>query len=225
MMLNKYSSCCLTIRKATILLLFGLLSATNSFAFEKLSEAQSWVYDRSHLANTSGGQVLIYGYSGADDGAPIENDKTTLSVMAEHDDGRRDVELEFLTGEQNLPLPPFTGFRGNPIIIAMLEHIAQSMSAQTGGGALYFRNRIRDALASSEVTISESKTTYDSEEHKATTLTFFPFKSDEYLGTHPVFKESKFTIQISDDIPGGVVGVVVSASDGDEMFERNLQLQ
>lgn len=214
-----------TINIAAIVFIFGMLSTTDSLAFEKLSEAQSWIYDHSHLANTSDGQVLVYAYSGSDDGTAIEDDKTTLSVLASHDDGRRDVELKFLSGEQRLPLPAFSGFRGNPVIIAMLEHVAQSMSAQTGGGTLYFRNRIRDALASEDVALSEGKAEYASVEHTTTTLTFFPFKSDEYLGAYPVFKESKFTIQISDDIPGGVYSIQVSASTGDEMFERNLSLQ
>lgn len=212
-------------KTGALLSVFWLLTATNSLAFDKLTEAQAWIYDRSHLANTTDGQVLVYGYTGVDNDAPIADDKTTLSITAAHENDRRDVELEFLSGEQNLPLPPFSGFRGNPIIIAMLEHIAQNLSEQTGGGALYFRNRIRDALASEQVVLSKASIEYANKQLSSTVLTFSPFKADEYLGTHPIFRESEFTIQLSDDAPGGVISVQVSARAGDEVYERHLSLQ
>lgn len=205
-------------------LLVALLFAGQASAFDKLTEAQSLIYDSGHLANTEKGQILSYSYSGQDNDLPGVSDKASLSIMATHDDGRRDVEIDFLSEERHLPLPPFSGYRGNPVIIAMLEHIAQSISSQTGGGALYFRNRIRDALASEDVQLEEQTITYLDDEFTATRITFYPFVDDDHIAENALVRQSQFSIDLSDDIPGGVYRIVAIASRDAEVFERTLSL-
>jgi len=206
-------------------LLTILLTALPASAFDKLTKAQSWIYDRGHLANTAQGQVLSYQYSSVDEATAGIDDEASISITAIHDDGRRDVTVDFLSDERHLPLPPFSGFRGNPVIIAMLEHIAQSISAQTGGGALYFRNRIRDALASENVELQESKVTYNDNEYTATIISFYPFINDEHIGANELVRQSRFNIEISDDVPGGVFRIEAIASRDTEVFERTLLLK
>jgi hypothetical protein len=206
-----------------VILLASLASAKAS-AFDKLTEAQSWIYDRSHLANTSKGQTLVYQYAAKDELTSNIDDQASLSITNEHDDGRRDVEIDFLTDERHLALPAFTAYRGNPVIIAMLEHVAQSISAQTGGGALYFRNRIRDALASEQVEIETHTSEYENSNISATRLTFYPFERDQHLGSDELIREARFSIDLSDDVPGGVVGIQVHANRGEQVFERTLSL-
>ncbi|MFK7996864.1 MAG: hypothetical protein AB8B87_22190 [Granulosicoccus sp.] len=200
------------------------LTAGQASAFDKLNEAQTWIYDHGHLANTTEGQVLNYRYASQDDALPRVSDEASISITGMHEDGRRDVKIDFLSDERRLPLPPFTGFRGNPVIIAMLEHIAQSISSETGGGALYFRNRIRDALASSDVEMEERKINYNDNEVIATRITFYPFINDQHIGSNELVRESRFSIDLSDDIPGGVLSVEVKASRDAQVFERTLSL-
>ncbi len=205
-------------------LFFSVCAIQTSNAFEGLNEAQSWIYDRSHLSNTTAGQTLNYSYEGEDAVSDSINDKASLSIVAKRDDETRDVTISFLTGERHLPLPPFSGYRGNPVIIAMLEHIAQTMSSQSGGGALYFRNRIRDSLAGSDVALEAHTMKYADKEYSGTRLTFYPFLNDEYLGTDNVLRQSRFSIELSDEIPGGVFSVQVSATRNSDVFERSLSL-
>ena len=205
-------------------LLFAAWPTQQINAFEGLNEAQSWIYDRSHLSNTNAGQTLEYSYKGEDSNSAEINDRASLSIVSKHDDETRDVEISFLTGERHLPLPPFSGYRGNPVIIAMLEHIAQTMSAQSGGGALYFRNRIRDALAGSDVVLEPHKISYADKEYSGTKITFHPFLNDEYLSIDNVLRQSRFSIELSDEIPGGVFSVQISATGNSDLFERSLSL-
>lgn len=208
---------------ASVLLLLAW-STQQSSAFEGLNEAQSWIYDRSHLRNTIAGQTLDYSYKGEDSDSSDITDTASLSIVSEHDDETRDVEISFLTGERHLPLPPFSGYRGNPVIIAMLEHIAQTMSSQSGGGALYFRNRIRDSLASDDVVLEPHKIRYANKEYSGTKLTFHPFLNDQYLSIDNVLRQTRFSIELSDEIPGGVFSVQVSATSNSDVFERSLSL-
>ncbi len=208
-------------------LAFLIVCSLPAMAFEKLTEAQSWIYERGHLANTEQGQILNYRLVGEGAvGGPIQSieDQASVSVKGTHADGRRDVEIDFLSEERHISLPPFSGYRGNPIIIAMLEHIAQSMSARSGGGALYFRNRIRDALASEDVQMQEKNTQYNNTDILATVLTIHPFTEDQHLAADDVLRQASIDIELSDDIPGGVVSVAVTARKNDQIFERLLTL-
>lgn len=208
-----------------IILVLGLLCLTTASAFDQLSEAQSLIYDTGHLANTREGQQIVYDYEsyGTDD-ARLE-DHATLTVSKALDEGRRDVELSFLSEERHLALPPFPGYRGNPIIIAMLEHIAQSMGADTGGGALYFRNRIRDALADEKLTVEDGEASYAGNSIATRSLAFRPFVDDAYLGSSSLYRNTEFSIQFSDQVPAGVLKITVHAESDGEQFHRLLSLK
>jgi len=216
-----------TLAKLVAISLIGIgffLQLAPAHAFEKLTEAQSWIYDRGHLANTTQGQILSYHYTAQDDTEQNVDDKASVAIMGEHDDGRRDVEIDFLSEDRHLPLPVFNGYRGNPVIIAMLEHIAQSVSAESGGGALYVRNRIRDALASEKVMVETQQIRYNDRDVVATRITFHPFTDDVHLSGDQLIRQSKFNIDLSDDVPGGVLQVKVTARHDEQIFERTLSL-
>lgn len=200
------------------------LQVAPASAFEKLTEAQSWIYDRGHLANTTQGQILSYRYTAQDATEQNVGDEASVAVTGEHDDGRRDVEIDFLSEDRHLPLPAFNGYRGNPVIIAMLEHIAQSVSAHSGGGALYVRNRIRDALASEKVMVETQQLRYNDRDVVATRITFQPFTDDVHLSGDQLMRQSTFNIDLSDDVPGGVIQVKVTARHDEQVFERTLSL-
>jgi len=193
--------------------------------FEALTAAQSLIYDTAHLANTVAGQQIRYRYLGRLPGGEDIEDSASLSITAAHEGDKRDVTLEFLTAERRLPLPDFTAFRGNPLIIAMLEHVAQSFGSETGGGVLYFRNRIRDALAGSGARIEQIDAEYGGATVKATRLSMQPFAGDPYLAGNPAYTGSVFTIVLSQDVPGGVLAVGVRSADGVEQgFAREISI-
>ncbi len=208
-----------------VLSLCAMAAASPATSFDQLSEAQALIYDTSHLANTRKGQVLEYRYTRTDATVTEAQDSATLLIKETGEGDRRDVEVEFLTGEQHMPLPPFTGYRGNPMIIAMLEHIAQGIGAETGGGVLYFRNRIRDALANESLSIESAKAVYNDTTVNTDILRFKPFTEDTYLKGNPVFRDAEFVISLSDAVPAGLLMVSITATDGNDDFSRQLALQ
>lgn len=202
-----------------------LLIALPTRAFESLTTAQNLIYDRAHLSNTVAGQQIVYGYHGQLTPDEAVDDQVVLNVNKEHADDRRDVGVEFLTAERRMFLPEFTAFRGNPVIIAMLEHIAQRMGHATGGGVLYFRNRIRDALAAHQVGIETVDTEFNGNKVEATRITFMPFAGDSYLAQQPEYTAANFSITLSDHVPGGVVGVAArSGQKGQSQFVYEIEL-
>lgn len=212
--------CCTTMRAVLI----GLIAASPAaHAFDQLTAAQNLVYGRSHLSNTSAGQQIVYRYRSQKSDDDTIRDRVLLSVKKTHEDDRRDVELDFLSAERHMALPDFNEFRGNPVIIAMLEHIAQTFGRETGGGVLYFRNRIRDALAKDSTRIEDITVDYDTRTVAATRISFAPFVDDRYLAEKPEYTGAMFSIILSEEVQGGVVGVAVKSGQNDlAYFEREI---
>ena len=214
--------------------MFGLLSATilvaccsaQAHAFQTLTDVQKLVYDTSHLENTRVNDVIEYHYqANLLDGEQLD-DKIVLTVTAETDEQRRDVSINFLSGEQQLHLPDFPGYRGNPVIIAMLEHLAQKLGQETGGGVLYFRNRIRDALSDKSVVIESAAAEYQSKEISGQLVSLRPFKNDPYLGAHPEYLSTEIKLILSEMVPGGVIAISMQGGlEKADEFTRELKLR
>lgn len=210
-----------TIRSRPLLLSVVLLAAccltvNTASAFEELNEPQTLIYDTSHLEKTKAGSTIVYEYrylnSASDES--IE-DEVVLSIVKEREDAQRDVSIKFLSDERKLPLPDFSNRRGNPVIIGMLEHLAQSMGRETGGGALYFRNRIRDKLAADDVEIVQT-------ENKSE-FSFSPFKNDPYVADRIALTESIITIAFSSEVPGQLLSIEhVSGPTSNPEYTRKL---
>lgn len=199
-----------------------MLSAQNAFAFDKLSAAQSLVYETPHLADTSLGQKITYDYTAFIEDSTM-TDVATIDIASVGEDNKRDVIIDFLSDERHLTLPDFTGWRGNPVILAMLEHVAQSLGAETGGGALYFRNRIRDAMASESVEIQQSTEQWNGDDVAVKAIAFSPLTDDVFLQGTPEYRKTEITIQFSDAVPGGVLALEADAqNNGETAFNRRL---
>jgi len=202
-----------------------LITGTAS-AFEDLTEAQKLIYQQAHLANTTDGQTISYLYTATQAGKQVVEDTATLSINRVGEKDLRDVVVDFLTEERHLALPPFDAWRGNPVIIAMLEHTAQSIGRETGGGALYFRNRIRDAMASTATSVEIDQQEWNGQDIEVTTLTFSPFTGDEYIKSNPKFLDTKFVIMLSEDVPGGLLELQLGADLSPELaFSKRIVIK
>lgn len=195
-------------------------------AFEDLNEPQTLIYDTSHLARTEAGTSISYLYMSKDTeaGETLE-DKVVLSIHKERDEARRDISVDFLTGEWKIALPDFDNYRGNPVVIGMLEHLAQSLGRDTGGGVLYFRNRIRDQLANDDVKVIRSSSTLESaggDEINKVEFTISPLSNDPYVAERRDLTESVITLAFSEDVPGSLLSIkfVSGPADNPRLFRE-----
>ena len=204
-----------------------LLGTTSAHAFEstELNPAQVLIYETPHLAGTDAGDEIAYAWTETGGGAALE-DRATLSVDAAGEGDRRDVTLDFLSEERRLELPPFEGWRGNPVLMATLERFAQDFAIAGGGGALYFRNRMRDALADAP-SAEPAELEWNGGTVDGTRIEFAPFANDPYVGSRPGFAGTVVRLELSDAVPGGVLSAAVEspgADDGGEPYRRELRL-
>lgn len=203
---------------STLILCFCISSAS---AFETLTPAQTQIYDYPHLSGTKENMSIAYRYSGT---SPEDITDTVKIHIGKENAERRDVEVDFLTAERRMHLPPFPGYRGNPVIIVMLEHIAQTFGKISGGGALYFRNRIRSSLAEKELEVISSKQQLNGQTIEIRTISFKPFQSDPNLAATPHLQEAVLSIKLSDDILAGLQQISIESPkpEGAQPFKQTL---
>ena len=213
------------LRRALLLCASTCAAGAHAFDADALNEAQSLIYERPHLAGTAAGDELRYAWTASGSGAERGEvtDRATLTVAAAHEDGTRDVRLDFLSGERRLALPDFDGWRANPVLLAAFERFAQDFASASGGGggALYFRNRMRDALAGAPST-EAVELEFGGARVAATRIEFAPFADDPYVGSRPGFADAVVRLELSDAVPGGVLSAAVESAGGP--YRRELRL-
>jgi hypothetical protein len=199
---------------AAVLAVLGILAvATVSGAAEQpaLSPAQTLLFATNHLARITQPATLDYAFR--HEGAGAYTDKIALTIKAVHADGTKDVTVEFLSGKRRADFPPVREFHGNPLIMYFLEWDVRGMQQATGGAALYFRNRIRNAFADgAEI----DKVSIALDGHPATAITLRPYRNDPDIARYAAFREKSYRFVLSDEVPGMVykISTAVPAAGG-----------
>ena len=172
----------------------------SSAQFE-LNEAQRLIYLTAHFEMAPPGTKISYEFERT--GSKVQDvDRVELTVT-DIVDGKNDIELEFLSGENAINFPPFQGYKGNPVIIAFLERDVREMSKTTGGGNLYFRNRIRHGLAG-DVSVAETQFEYDGTMVPAILIEFKPYENAPLRERLSYYADKTYQILLSSAIPGYV---------------------
>lgn len=168
-----------------------------------LSSAQVALFETDHLKEIRRPIVLDYTFRhrGGPEGEYV--DKVSADIRAVRQDGRKDVWIDFLTGDRRVDFPPAIGFNGNPLLMYFLEHDVMEMRAVTGGSALYFRNRIRAAFVD-QAAMHPVEVTIDGAMHQATEIDLAPFRHDPNLARFPAFAEKTYRFILSDAVPGRI---------------------
>ena len=203
----------------TSIVLSAMVATTLPFAAHaenfELNEAQTIIYATPHLQTLQTGNEITYEFVKASEIEEGFTDTIKLQVVKTHEDERKDVAINFMTGDRNVPYADFTKFRGNPIIMTILERDVSEMRRLTQGGMIYFRNRIRYALAGKAVVESVS-IEVDGKKATAQQVTIKPYIGDPMIQRFPMFENKEYKLIISDEVPGGVyeVSTMVPKKDG-----------
>ena len=175
----------------------------------ELNQAQILIFMGDHLKNVSPGHTLTYSFSSrAQDQAEIK-DNIRMRVTGVAQDGGRDLDFEFLSGNRRLPFPPARGYNGNPITVQFLERDVQDMAKATGGSRTYIRNRVRNAFMNPQM--RDTKISYDGKEIDGVEITVKPFTNDPRAQAElSEFVNKHYRFVYSEDIPGGLFSIHIT---------------
>lgn len=167
------------------------------------SEAQVALFQTPHLDNIEQPVTLEYEYQREAEPDDSFVDKVAMTVTKISPDGGKDVTFEYLTGANRRPFGDIEGFHGNPLIMVFLEDDLQRMSKKLGGGAVYMRNKIRNAFRESGKT---RKITFDLNGRavEGTEVTVTPFAGDKNLDRLGPYEQKIYEFVVSSEVPGGI---------------------
>lgn len=190
---------------------------------EDYSAAQLALFDTPHLANIDKPTTLQYAYRHQGTLESAFSDVVEMTITAITPNGGKNVSFNYLSDKHHQDFPPLEGFHGNPIIMMFLEHDVSTLSQQTGGSSLYFRNRIRDAFID-RATTETTTVHFGGRDMAATRIVMQPFLQDPLRERFERFAEKTYEFVLAPDVPGGVYSlrVVTPGAAPDRPLEENL---
>jgi hypothetical protein len=151
------------------------------------------------------------------------SDKVTEEIRTIHEDGKKDVWIDFLGGDRRVEFPPVMDFAGNPLLMYVLEYDVREMHEATGGTQLYFRNRVRNAFLDAEMHPVAFER--DGRTEQGTEIVIAPFRNDPNIARFPAFAEKTYHFVLSPAVPGGIYRIGTSVprlAGGSSAFEDEM---
>ena len=194
-------------------LAFALSASTPGMAETErpLSSAQAVLFATDHLHAIDAPTIIRYSFAASGSAGGFA-DRVAIGIEP-RPDGTKDVNIDFLSGERHLPFQPVSGFKGNPVLMFFLERDVLEMRKVTGGSALYFRNRIRDAFLT-RAEIRPVNVAVDGKELSATEVTVVPFRDDPMIARFAAFREKSYRFVLVDAVPGSVYQIATFVPEG-----------
>jgi hypothetical protein len=187
--------------------IIGLRSSSHAEDERPLSAAQIALFESGHLDGIQHPATLEYAFH--HDGSDPYEDAVALVLREAHEDGSKDVSVEFLSGDHRIEFAPVIRFYGNPLIMYFLEWDVQGMHKATGGSALYFRNRIREGFVD-QAEVEDTSITLDGRPRPATAITLQPYRHDPGIERYAAFRDKSYRFVLSDAVPGKIYEIRAS---------------
>lgn len=200
-----------------ILLLFALgpLTAAEVTQAPTYSAAENLLWLSDHLANINQPIMLRYKFEKTGSLEEAITDTVELEIIKIHQDGMKDAEVNFFTGERHHYVPPKEHINGNPVLGLYLEGDTYEMQRLTRGGASYFQRRIKAALASA-AQIQPISFGFNGQKCEGTKVVIAPYVNDPKRILFEKFADKTYEFILSNQIPGNLyqIRTVVPAKAG-----------
>ncbi|MET0080938.1 MAG: hypothetical protein ABW119_20960 [Candidatus Thiodiazotropha lotti] len=211
-------------RSVIFTITFTLLCSTPMLAETKilpppdLNEAQKLIFFKDHLQGVTKGSQLNYEFTSITDEERFQ-DTIVVRVTNIVSKGKRDLEFDFLSGENHIDFTPAKSYTGNPVIIHFLERDISLMSKDTGGWNGYFRNKIRNSFRK-PAHIDEVTFEFNGKQVKGTEIVITPFLGDPNSRNFKLYTNKRYEFLFSDKVPGGIyrIRTQVVSDNGEQLL-------
>lgn len=135
------------------------------------------------------------------------SDEIRLGVTRVNEKGEREVVFKVFTGDQARDPSNWPDLTINPILVWYLDRAVGNFNRLAGGDQMYLKGKFRAALRD-KAEIESIKFSYGGKEVDAYRVTVRPYLDDQNAQKMEGFEGSKFTIVVSNDVPGYFVDLV-----------------
>ena len=210
---------------ASLLVAATLAAPLSPAARAEIAKANSVdiLFDRKHLSNVEAGVDLDYRFQRMVSmpeilGQPFSDD-IHIQVKKVGSDGTRDVVIKVFSGDRAREPQPIEGVTGNPILVVFLDRSVSSYMSVAGGSLAYLRDKFRSALRE-RATIEPVKVMLGEKTVDAQRVTISPYAGDLNAARMRGFENSRFSIVVSDAIPGQFVELLATYENTDKAAPR-----
>lgn len=195
-------------------------------AQDRISEAETLLFQTDHLKNVAPPATLSYAFSKSGSAEPGFDDTVELRLRTR--EGAKYASVAFLSAERKTACPEVTGAEGNPVLLCFLERDIREMERLTGGRSGYFRRAIRLALARS-AKVARTRVSAAGRELAAREITVTPYAEDPLKDRIGKYASKTYVFTLSAAVPGGLYSVRAfvpvapgAASDPPPLIEERL---
>ena len=187
----------------------------------EFSRAETLLWMNDHLANIEGPVRLRYVFHKRGSMEEPFEDTVLLDVRELHEDGSKDVHLQFFPGtrEQQTDFNDnLTKVRGNPVLGIYLQGDVYDMNRLTEGHWRYFHRKIKLALADTHET-DQREVEWEGRSVSAEVVRIYPYSDDDKHGKDlQEFSGKFYEFIFSEAVPGSLyqIRTVVPSLDGGE---------
>jgi hypothetical protein len=192
-----YRACAL----ARSALLVAALASAGPSAQDRISEAETLLFQTDHLKNVAPAATLSYEFRKTGSAETGFDDTVELRVRAA--EGGKRVSVAFFTNERKIVFPEVTRPEGNPVLLYFLERDIREMERLTGGKPGYFRKAIRLALAHS-ARGAQTQVSHGGKALAASEITIAPYLDDPLKDRIGRYAGKTYVFTLSAEVPGGI---------------------
>jgi hypothetical protein len=183
----------------------------------------SILFDSRHLDRIDKGGEVTYRFERkvSDEKllGPAFTDDIKLDVTKINEKGERDVAFQVFTGERARDLTNWPELTINPIFIWYLDRAVGNFGQLAGGSQPYLKGRFREALRE-KAEVQTIKFSYNGKDVDAYRVTVQPYAGDENARRMQGFEGSRFTLVVSNEVPGYFLDMVASFESTTATFPR-----
>ena len=180
---------------------------------DEMSSANVELFVQPHLESINEPSRLFYKFEKKSTREDSFIGNVVLNIVKIDDENRKYITFRYLKGRNKVRFPPQVGAKGNPIFMLFFERDARDMQRLTGGNALFFRSRIRHAIAATE--IKDIKIDFNGKSHPAIEIYFKPFLNTKLKNRISRYKSKEFKVILSKEIPGSIFRIEAFSKDSE----------
>lgn len=186
----------------------------------QFSEMEVRLWKTPHLINITKPVRLYYEFSKTGSYEEGFEDSIFLDVLQLNEDGTKNTNLEFFTGERKQSIRPdnVTNVVGNPVLGIFMQGDMYEMDRFTGGSWRHFMKQMK--IAFRETSVVEAVTIeYNGNSVEAKKYSVKPFVNDKRRRQYEDFANKVYEFTFSKAVPGELyqIRTLVPGREGDEV--------
>ena len=170
-------------------------------------KAADLIFEHKHLSKVEAGKQIDYKFNRVVSDPKILgqafSDDITLKVVADKEEGKKDLELQIYTGDRARDLQKLEKFSINPVFAVYFSQAVSTFNQLAGGQSNYLQRSFSDGWAKAKVEPIEVD--YNGKKIKAYRITMTPFVGDKYESKMQGWEGAKYQVVVSDEVPGEIV--------------------